>query len=180
MNTLSIGKYRRKLEALFISMMGQVMISSGGTKNVRVCENVILIHIEVLMWGHPWRKKNKRQPSASSAVPEFAWFFPKYREQFWFFKGKASSSTTKFPSMVRSLSPSQPLSRCCKNLEHELLSTILELSGQILRISWSFYTSLHIDALELALIEQLRPRQKLHTVGPASGILCMVCSHHRR
>ena len=30
-----------KLEALFISMMGQVMISSGGT-NVRVCENVVV------------------------------------------------------------------------------------------------------------------------------------------
>lgn len=31
-----------KLEALFISMTGQVMISSAGT-NVRVCENVILV-----------------------------------------------------------------------------------------------------------------------------------------
>ena len=31
-----------KLEALFISMTGQVTISSGGT-NVRVCENVILV-----------------------------------------------------------------------------------------------------------------------------------------
>lgn len=89
-----------KLEALFISMTGQVMISSGGT-NVRVCETVIVegfsqinrsesskarqVHLRqtFLRWWRAYRRAGLSVVVRSSEHELFLTFFVNFVAWFW-------------------------------------------------------------------------------------------------